>query len=180
MYLLGTGQVVSKSSVERVKEVDKKTNEMKLKLQTFDEEVKQRLKLEDLGTDGDKPDAHWADLRNVHPDVREEFFRVYQSDEIGDVDEEPSPEISDVQFTILVSRVSCILKERHNPVVTSHVNNPPFLLASMSLYSLVTTQRAVGLINQVKIAVRTTTGTIRVVTAIQDDYYKVIVIAELG
>jgi hypothetical protein len=127
--------VVSKSSVERVKAVDKKTNEMKLKLQTFDEEVKQRLKLEDLGTDGDKPDPQWADLQNVHPDVRQEFLRVYQSDEIGDVDEEPSPEISDVQFTILVSRVSCTLKERHNPVVTSHVNTTPFCWL-LCLYTL--------------------------------------------
>jgi uncharacterized protein (UPF0264 family) len=43
-------------------------------------------------------------------------------------------------------------------------------LASISLYSLITTQRAVGLINQVKMAVRTTTDTMKVVTAIQDDY----------
>jgi hypothetical protein len=56
--LTQTGQVVSRSSVERVKEVDKHTDEMKSKLQTFDEEVKQRLKLEDLGTNGDKPDPH--------------------------------------------------------------------------------------------------------------------------
>jgi hypothetical protein len=72
------------------------------------------------------------------------------------------------QFTILVSRVSCTLNERHNSVATSHVSNTPFLLVSISLYSLITTQRAVGLINQVKIAVRTKTDTMKVVTAIQD------------
>jgi hypothetical protein len=35
---------------------------MKLQLQTFDDDVKQRLKLEDLGTDGVKPDPRqWAE-----------------------------------------------------------------------------------------------------------------------
>jgi hypothetical protein len=38
--LTQTGQVVSRSSVERVKEVDKQTDEMKSKLQIFDEEKK--------------------------------------------------------------------------------------------------------------------------------------------
>jgi hypothetical protein len=91
--------VISRSSVEQVKKVDKQTDEMKLQLQTFDEEVKQRLKLEDLVTDGDIPDPHkWADLLDVDPDFREEYFRVYQSDEIKDTDEEPSLEISDLQF----------------------------------------------------------------------------------
>jgi hypothetical protein len=94
-----TGQVVSRSSVERVKEIEKRTDEMKRKLEEFDVDIKQRLKLEDLGTDGDKPNPHqWADLLDVDPDFREEFFRVYQSDEIKDADEEPSPEISDVHL----------------------------------------------------------------------------------
>jgi hypothetical protein len=80
-------------------EVDKQTDEINLLLQTFDDEVKQRLKLEDLGNDGHKPDPlQWADLLDVDPDFREESFRVYQSDEIKDAAEEPSPEISDVQF----------------------------------------------------------------------------------
>jgi hypothetical protein len=74
------------------------------------------------------------------------------------------------QFAILVSRVSSTLKGRHNAVVTSHVNNTTFLLASTSRFSLVTSTRAVGLINYVTVAVRTTTGTMRVVTAIQDGY----------
>jgi hypothetical protein len=61
-YVLSrTDRVVSRSSVERVKEVDKQIDAMKLQLQTFDNEVKQRLKLEDIGTDGDKPYPHqWA------------------------------------------------------------------------------------------------------------------------
>ena len=97
--LTQTGQVVSRSSVERVKEIDKQTDDMKSKLKTFDEEVKQRLKLDDLGTDGDKPDPHlWADLLDVDPDFRDEFFSVYQSEAIKDADDEPSPEFADIQF----------------------------------------------------------------------------------
>jgi hypothetical protein len=52
---------------------------MKRKLEEFDKEIKRRLKFGDLGTDDDKPDPHqWADLLDVDPDFREEFFRVYQ------------------------------------------------------------------------------------------------------
>ena len=72
---------------------------MKLKLKIFDDEVKKKLKLDDLGTDGDKPDPRqWADLLDVDPDFREEFFRFYKSDEIKDADEEPSHEIAHVQL----------------------------------------------------------------------------------
>jgi hypothetical protein len=43
-YVLSrTDRVVSRSSVERVKEVDTQIDAMKLQLQTFDNEVKQRL-----------------------------------------------------------------------------------------------------------------------------------------
>jgi hypothetical protein len=73
--LTQTGQVVSRSSVERVKEIDKRTDEMKRKLEEFDVETKQRLKFDDLGTDGNKPDPHqWADLLDVDPDFRDELF----------------------------------------------------------------------------------------------------------
>jgi hypothetical protein len=41
-------------------------------------------------------------------------------------------------------------------------------LASSSQYSLVTTERAIGLINYVNVAVRTTTGTMRDIVALQD------------
>jgi hypothetical protein len=97
--LTKTGQVVSRSSVERVKEIDKRTDEMQRKLEEFDVEIKQRLKCGDLGTDGDKPDPHqWADLMDVDPDFRDEFFRVYHNDDIKEADEEPSPEISDLHL----------------------------------------------------------------------------------
>jgi hypothetical protein len=57
------------------------------------------MKLQDLGTDGDKPNPHqWADLRDVDPDFREEFFQVDQDDDIKEADEEPSPEISDAHL----------------------------------------------------------------------------------
>jgi hypothetical protein len=97
--LTQTGQVVSRSSGERVKEIEKRTDEMKGKLEEFDMEINRRLKFDDLGTDGDKPDPHqWADLLDVDPDFREEFFRVYEDDGIKEADDESSPEISDVQF----------------------------------------------------------------------------------
>jgi hypothetical protein len=47
--------------------------------------------------------SHTTYFRSLHPlsalgNFREEFFRVYQSDEINDADEQPSPEISDVHL----------------------------------------------------------------------------------
>jgi hypothetical protein len=71
--LTQTGQVVSRSSVERVKEIEKRTDEKKRKLEEFDMDIKLILKFDDLGTDGDKPDPHqWADLLDVDTDFREE------------------------------------------------------------------------------------------------------------
>jgi hypothetical protein len=56
--------------------MDKESDEMKSKLKTFEEEIKQKLKLEDLATDGDKPDPHqWTVLVDSDPDFREEFFK---------------------------------------------------------------------------------------------------------
>jgi hypothetical protein len=83
---------LAKSSIERVEE--------------FDIEIKRRLKLEDVGTDGDKNYPHqWADLL----DVREEFFQVYQDDDIKEADEESSHEISPtstITYSWVVSRDS--------------------------------------------------------------------------
>jgi hypothetical protein len=51
---------------------------MKRKLEEFEMEIKRRLKFDDLGTDGDKPDPHQrADVLHVDPDSMEEFFQVY-------------------------------------------------------------------------------------------------------
>jgi hypothetical protein len=82
--LTQTAQVVAMSSVERVKEIEKRTEEMKRKLEEFDMEIKDRLKFDGLGTDGDQPDPHqWADILDVDPDFREEFLRDYQVDDIN-------------------------------------------------------------------------------------------------
>jgi hypothetical protein len=97
--LTQTGQVVSRSSVERIKEMDKQSDEMKSRLKTFEEEIKERLKLEDVGTDGGKLDPHqWSDLLDTDTDFQQEFFQVYQEDGIKEADDEPTPEVADQQF----------------------------------------------------------------------------------
>jgi hypothetical protein len=89
--LIQTGQVVLRSSVERVKEIDKQTDEMKSNLKVVQDEIKHRLKLEDLTKDGDKPDPHqWADLLDSDPDFQEEILRVCQDDGIKEADETES------------------------------------------------------------------------------------------
>jgi hypothetical protein len=43
-------------------------------LETARQTLKRKLKLDDLGTDGNKPDRRqWADLLDVDPDFREDF-----------------------------------------------------------------------------------------------------------
>jgi hypothetical protein len=86
-----SGKVVSRVSVKRVMEIEKGTDEMKRKLEEFDMEVKRRLKFDDLGTNGDKPNPEmWADLLGSDPDFREEFFRVFQDDNIRSMLVRPS------------------------------------------------------------------------------------------
>jgi hypothetical protein len=94
--LTQTGQVVSRSSVERVKEIEKGTDEMKKKLDEFDADIKRRMKFDHLGTDGDKPSPEmWTDLIDWDPDFREELFRVYQDVGIREADAKPTSEIAD-------------------------------------------------------------------------------------
>jgi hypothetical protein len=95
-FLTQTGQVVSRSSVERVKEIEKGTDEMRRKLEEFDAEIKHRFKFEDLGKDGDKPNPEmWTYLMDSDPDFREEFFNVYQDDGIKEADVDPTHGIAD-------------------------------------------------------------------------------------
>lgn len=93
-------EIVARSTVWRITNLEKETDSMKTALKEYDEEVKRRLKENDFPeVDGDKPTPEaWADLVEGDEDFREEFFKVYQDSDIKEADDMPSPEIMDESF----------------------------------------------------------------------------------
>jgi hypothetical protein len=100
-YILqGNGQVVARSTVWNPTNLEKETDEVKATFAAYDENLKTRVGLDDFQNEGDKPDpAQWADLMDHDEDFREEFFKVYQDDDLPDAEEdEPSPGIADTEL----------------------------------------------------------------------------------
>lgn len=92
-------EVVARSSVSRITNLEMDIDQIRQELNAFDAEVSRRLKTDDFPVDGDKPDPEaWADLVETDDDFREEFFKVYQNADIKDAEEEPSPEIEDATY----------------------------------------------------------------------------------
>ena len=54
----------------------------------FDEEIKRRIKNDDLPVGGDLPNpVNWADMLEDDEDLREEFDRIYQDKDIPEADD---------------------------------------------------------------------------------------------
>ena len=83
------GTIVSRSTVQRVTNIEKTTSEVKDTFHKFDEAIQQRMKsCNEAGYIGDKPNPdHWADLLENDEDFREEFTRVFNNDEIPEADD---------------------------------------------------------------------------------------------
>ena len=97
------GEIVSRSTVWNPTNLELQTDDVRKTFQEFDEELARRIKDDDFPVDGDKPDPEkWASYLNEDPDFRDEFFRLYQDDDLLDEDaatnEDPSPGIADNQF----------------------------------------------------------------------------------
>ena len=64
----------------------------------FDEKIKQKVKENDFPVEGDKPDPEmWADLIENDEDFKEEFFKVYEDENVREADEF-SPAIADNDY----------------------------------------------------------------------------------
>ena len=87
------GTVISRSTVQRVTNLEKQTMSVKDIFNKFDEGIRIKLKTIDRGYIGDKPDPKdWADLIDEDEDFREEFERVFNNEDIPEADDN-TPEV---------------------------------------------------------------------------------------
>lgn len=94
--LTDKGSVISRTTVQRVTNLELQTDEVKQQAKEYDDEIKRRFKEDDLPTDGDKPDPeHWADLIETDEDFYNEFVRIVNDDELPEADKEFTPDVLD-------------------------------------------------------------------------------------
>ena len=133
--LTKTGQVLSRSSVWRVTNLELQTDVTKQVFKDFDALIAGHIKEDNFPVDGDKPDPEmWADMAELDEDFREEFFKVYGDENTKDADDF-SPEITDNNYLNMelalprdgeepaFARVKKRLKDSNgNPVGKAHDN----------------------------------------------------------
>ena len=86
--LTQTGKVISRSTVQRVTELEKSTAATKDIFAQFDLAISNKLKLIDRGYSGDKPNPEdWTDLFDEDEDFREEFQNIYNNKDIPEADD---------------------------------------------------------------------------------------------
>ena len=90
------GTVISRSTVQRVTNLELSTAAVKDTFQKFDASISARMTTcGDNGYNGDKPNPeHWAELMENDDDFRDEFNSIYNDDSIPEEDER-TPEVLD-------------------------------------------------------------------------------------
>ena len=83
------GTVVSRSTVQRVTNIEKTMTEVEDTFQKFDHAIQEKIKsCQENNYIGDKPNPeHWADLLEHDDDFREEFERGLNSDDVMEADD---------------------------------------------------------------------------------------------
>ena len=82
------GTVISRSTVQRVTNLEQQTARVIDIYNKFDTAISTKLKLPTRGYHGDKPNPKdWADLLEEDEDFREEFEAVYNSDQVDEADD---------------------------------------------------------------------------------------------
>ena len=82
------GSVVSRSTVQRVTELEQQEKNTQETFVKFDVEIHRRLKCDDRGYEGSKPNpSDWTDLLEEDPDFKEEFQRIFDNPSIPEADE---------------------------------------------------------------------------------------------
>ena len=94
--LKANGYVVSRTTVQRITNLESEISENQLMFSEFDKEIKRRIKDDDLPVDVDLPDSvKWADMLEDDEDFREESNRIYQDKDIPEAGDVFTPEIID-------------------------------------------------------------------------------------
>ena len=82
------GTVISRSTVQRVTNLEKMTSSVKETFRKFDDFIHTKLKCVNRGYIGDKPNPEdWADLMEEDEDFREEFQLMYNDDTLPEADD---------------------------------------------------------------------------------------------
>jgi hypothetical protein len=87
-----SGAPMSRTTVQRMTELEKSTDVNKARTVKFDKATAERFKEEGLVKNGDKPDPEdWAALIESDPDFAEEFARTFDNPDVNEADDDFDP-----------------------------------------------------------------------------------------
>jgi hypothetical protein len=95
--LTQTGAVISRTTVQRITNLEKETDEIKQGINEFDTEINRKFKEEqDLTYDGAKPNPEdWTEYLEYDPDFQEEFDNIVNDSSVPEADKDFTPDVFD-------------------------------------------------------------------------------------
>jgi hypothetical protein len=138
--LTQTGSVISRTTVQRVTNLEKETDEMRASINEFDTEISRRFKEEeDLTYDGCKPNPEdWSEYLENDPDFQEEFDNIINDPNVPEADTGFTPDVYDDTYLNMelaiprdgdgpeFAKVTKRLRD-HNGLPIGKANNNPLL-----------------------------------------------------
>jgi hypothetical protein len=93
--LMQAGTVISRTTVQRITNLEKQTDEVKQSISEYDAEIICRFKEEeDLNYDGAKPNPEdWSEYLENDPDFQEEFDNIVNDPSVPEADDEFTPDV---------------------------------------------------------------------------------------
>jgi hypothetical protein len=136
--LPSSGVPVSRTTVQRMTEIEKQTDANRQRMADFEKAIADRYKEGRLHTHGDKPDLEqWSDLLETDPHFAEEFAQTFDNPDVKEADDEFDPDSYDSYLNMEIAvdrdgqeaqlaRVSKRLRDNAgNPI--GQANNNPIL-----------------------------------------------------
>jgi hypothetical protein len=95
--LTQTGTVISRTTVQRITNLEKETDETRESIKEFDTEISRRFKEEeDLTYDGAKPNPEdWSEYLQNDPDFQDEFDNIVNDPTVPEADDTFTPDVFD-------------------------------------------------------------------------------------
>ncbi len=131
-----SGIPVSRTTVQRVTELEKQTEANQQRFAAYNQAIADRFQEGRLATNGGKPDLEaWSELLETDPDFAEEFAQTFDNPDVKEADEEFDPDSYDTYINMELAierdgaepelaRVTKRLKDNEgNPIGTAN-NNP--------------------------------------------------------
>jgi hypothetical protein len=96
-YVLAqNGQIMSRTSVQRITNLESREDTNKQAFTEFDVDIKQRLRDDNFPVEGDKPSPeHWAELIEYDQEFLDEFDHVISSEDVPEADDGFTAEVMD-------------------------------------------------------------------------------------